>query len=215
MVEGTLSKKQLGIILSQLKIHPDPDPKLEQYEIPGELASDILNFALLSGHIRRKEILDLGCGTGRLGIGTALLGAKKVIGIDIDPKSVEIAEENIKIAEELSKKSISDKIELVETDIGDWNGRVDTVIQNPPFGIQKEHADRVFVEKALESGKVIYSLHRSYSKSRMFLTKYVEQHGGMVEKVMKYNFRMTRTFDFHTRPAVIFDVDLYVIRKTS
>ncbi|MBL7169427.1 MAG: 50S ribosomal protein L11 methyltransferase [Candidatus Aenigmarchaeota archaeon] len=210
-----LSKKQLAIILSQLKSNPNPDPSLEQYEIPGELAAEIINHALLSGDIKDKTVLDLGCGSGRLTIGSAFMEAKKVIGIDIDKNVLEVAKENVGIAEEFFGQKIKNKIKFIHSDIEHWKGQVDTVIQNPPFGIQKEHADRVFLEKALESGKVIYSLHRSYSKSRMFLTKYIEKYGGKVEKIKKFSFRLPHIFDFHKKPAVSFDVDLYVIRKKN
>ena len=209
------SKKQLAIILSQLKSNPSPDPKLEQYEIPGNLAAEIINHALLSEDIRDKVVLDLGCGSGKLGIGSVLMGAKKGIGIDIDKKVLETARDNVEIAEEFSGLEIKKKIEFIHSDIEEFKGQADTVIQNPPFGIQKEHADRIFLEKALECGSVVYSLHRSYSKSRMFLTRYVEKYGGQVVSIKKSTFRVPCMFTFHKKPAVNFDVDLYVIRKQS
>jgi len=208
-----LSKKQLAIILSQLKSNPKPDSSLEQYEIPGELAAEIINLASVSGDIKDKTILDLGCGSGRLTIGPAFMNAKKVIGLDIDKNVLEVAKENVEIVEKISRQEIKNKIEFIHSDIEDWKGQVNTVIQNPPFGIQKEHADRIFLEKALESGNAIYSLHRSYSKSRVFLTKYIENHGGKVENIVKHDFRLPHTFKFHKKRAVTFDVDLYIIRK--
>jgi len=139
--------------------------------------------------------------------------AKKVIGVDIDKNVLEVAKENVEIAEEISGQKIKDKINFVHSNIEDFKDQTDTVIQNPPFGIQKEHADRIFLKKALECGNVIYSLHRSYSKSRIFLTKYIENHNGRVENIVKYSFRLPHTFKFHKKLAVIFDVDLYVIKK--
>ncbi|MEI6131771.1 MAG: 50S ribosomal protein L11 methyltransferase [Bacillota bacterium] len=44
-----------------------------------------------------KSVLDVGCGTGILGIATALLGAKKVRAYDIDENSVRITRENAEI----------------------------------------------------------------------------------------------------------------------
>ena len=41
------------------------------------------------------KVLDVGCGSGILSIAGALLGAEKVLGIEIDPEAVEIASENI------------------------------------------------------------------------------------------------------------------------
>ena len=40
-------------------------------------------------------LLDVGCGTGILGMGAALFGATEVLGIDNDPEAVQVARENI------------------------------------------------------------------------------------------------------------------------
>lgn len=37
------------------------------------------------------KVLDLGCGSGILGIGAALLGAEQIVGCDVDPKAPEVA----------------------------------------------------------------------------------------------------------------------------
>lgn len=42
------------------------------------------------------EIVDYGCGSGILGIATLLMGAKKVIGVDIDPQALLATTENAK-----------------------------------------------------------------------------------------------------------------------
>ncbi len=44
------------------------------------------------------DVIDVGCGTGILGMTAALLGASRVLGVDIDPLAVRVAEENIRIA---------------------------------------------------------------------------------------------------------------------
>jgi len=208
-----LSKKKLEIILSRLKDIEKPTPELEQYTIPSDLAAEILNIAYLSGDIEDKIVLDLGCGSGRLMIGATLIGAKKVIGVDVDKRAIETLKENIKIASDLTDMEIQEKIELFCMDISEWKGKVDTVIQNPPFGIQKLHADRVFLNKALECAKNIYSLHRHYEKSREFLTNLIEKNGGKVEKIIKFKFRIPYMFKFHKKPYVRYEVDLFIISK--
>lgn len=210
-----LKKRKLQVILQKLKEAKKLKPKLEQYFIPGNLAAEILNIAYLSKDVKDKVVLDLGCGTGRLTIGAALLGAKKVIGIDIDEEMLRIARENVKIAEELSGKKIRKKIKFIRMNVSEWNEKVDTVIQNPPFGIQNPHADRVFLEKAIESAKKVYSLHRSFEKSRDFLKKLIKTKGGKVEKILKFKFRIPYMFRFHRKPAVEYDVDLYIIKRIS
>ena len=41
-----------------------------------------------------KKVLDLGCGSGILGIGALILGCDTCLGVDVDPKSPDIAAEN-------------------------------------------------------------------------------------------------------------------------
>jgi len=209
----SLKKKELEIVLSKLKDIPNPKSNLEQYTIPGGLAAEILNLALLSGDIENKRILDLGCGTGRLSIGSALLKAKQVIGVDIDEEVLKIANENIKIAEELTGKKIKNNLRFDKKDVSEIDEKVDTVIQNPPFGIQKLHADRLFLKKALECGNKIYSLHRSYEKTRNFLTAFVKENKGKLEKIIRFNFRIPYMFKFHEKPSVSYDVDLFVVSR--
>ncbi|WP_199610615.1 50S ribosomal protein L11 methyltransferase [Flocculibacter collagenilyticus] len=43
-----------------------------------------------------KTVVDFGCGSGILGIAALKLGAKRVIGIDIDPQAIEASKENAK-----------------------------------------------------------------------------------------------------------------------
>ncbi|HON18987.1 MAG TPA: 50S ribosomal protein L11 methyltransferase [Salinivirgaceae bacterium] len=50
--------------------------------------------AMRAINFENKEILDMGCGTGILSIAAAKLGAKHILGIDIDPWAVENCIEN-------------------------------------------------------------------------------------------------------------------------
>ncbi len=208
-----LNKKQLEIVLSKLKPVQNPKPSLEQYTIPSDLAAEILNLASLNGDIEDKVVFDIGCGTGRLAIGSLLLGAKEVVGVDTDYKVLEVSEENLHsvMSQELAVKG---SIRFLRSDVQKFSGKCDTVIQNPPFGIQSLHADRVFLEKALECGKRIYSLHKDgYEKTREFLTKFIESKNGKVEQIIPYKFSIPHMFRFHKKPKKEYNVDLYVIKK--
>lgn len=61
-------------------------------------------------------ILDIGCGSGILGIVAGKLGAKKVIGVDIDPNAIKVAKENIQInqVDEIVEIRQGDLLEVVE-----------------------------------------------------------------------------------------------------
>ncbi|MEM5879495.1 MAG: METTL5 family protein [Candidatus Aenigmatarchaeota archaeon] len=203
-------KKELELLLSQLKPLEKPKIKLEQYTIPADLAAEILNLAFLSNDIRGKRVVDFGCGSGRLAIGAALLGAREVVGIDIDEDAIKQAKENLKTAENLTGRKL--KVKFVCCDVEKWKGNCDTVLQNPPFGIKGIYSDKIFLEKALTSAKRIYSLHRNGRKeTRDFIIKFVSERGGKIENIIKFKFFLPYTFKFHKRPKLRFDVDLYVI----
>ena len=57
-----------------------------------------LCIKLLEDYVKKDSIvLDIGSGTGILGIVAAKLGSKKVIGVDIDPVAIKVSKENILI----------------------------------------------------------------------------------------------------------------------
>jgi putative methylase len=170
-------------------------------------------LAFLSNDIKNKGVLDLGCGSGKLAIGSALLEAREVIAVDIDEEVLNIAIENLKIVEKLTDQKFNNRIKFIKKDVSELDEKVDTVIQNPPFGIQKLHADRLFLKKALECGDKIYSLHRSYERTREFLTNFIKDNKGKVEKIISFKFRIPYMFKFHERPSVNYDVDLFIISK--
>ena len=207
-----MDKKQLEIILSQLKEPLLPKPSLEQYTITGNLAAEILNLAYLYGDIKDKIVFDFGTGSGRLAIGAAIFGAKFVVGIDIDKNVIKAAKENLKRHESYVAKKLP--VHFVVCDIKNWNSKADTIIQNPPFGIQSRHADRIFLEAALRCGKRIYTLHKNgYKKTREFIRKFVEEKGGKIEQILKYKFSIPYMFKFHEKPKISYNVDLYIIEK--
>lgn len=208
-----MNKKQLAILLSKLEEIENPVPELEQYTTPGDLAAEILNLAHLNGDIEGKTVIDLGCGSGRFAIGSLLIGAKKVIAVEKYNTVIQTAKENLKKAEEITGIKLSDKIEFICCDVIEADVKGDTVIQNPPFGIQKKHADRIFLEVAIKKAKTVYSLHRNYHKTRKFIKEFVEQRNAKIEKIIKFKFRIPYMFRFHKKNAVEFDVDLFVIKR--
>ena len=70
----------------------------------GTHATTSLCLELLQGFVDDDtEMLDIGCGSGILGLASVLLGCKKAFGVDIDAQSVKTARENAEI------NGISDK----------------------------------------------------------------------------------------------------------
>ena len=61
----------------------------------GSHPSTQLCLTLLEGYLKDEDkVLDLGCGSGILSIAALNLGGSKAVGVDIDPKAVDVAYEN-------------------------------------------------------------------------------------------------------------------------
>jgi len=192
--------------LQQIAPHPSPKAYLEQYTIPTEVAAELLFVAAyVHDDVSEKMVADLGCGTGRLAIGAVLLGAKEVVGVDTDKAAVKVAKNS---AEKLDLK---EKTEWVAADIDILHGNFHTVLQNPPFGVQRRSADRKFLLKALELAPTVYSLHKSGEDNRAFIKRFIEGHGGKVTGIFPMKLNIPKLFKFHTKPRHEVKVDLYRI----
>lgn len=198
----------MEIILSGLRRHPSPKPSLEQYTIPPDAAAEILFIASrMHDDIRGKKVADLGCGVGFLAIGAALLGAREVVGIDLDREAVKTAKVNSKLA------GVEGRVQWVAGDIAAITGKFDTVLQNPPFGVRRRGADVPFLEKALEIGEVVYTLHKSGEKNRRFIKDKILSKGGRISKVFQIGLTIPKTFNFHIKRKHVVKADLYRVVK--
>ncbi|MBS7649969.1 MAG: METTL5 family protein [Candidatus Bathyarchaeia archaeon] len=199
-------RRRLEIALEGVDAHPEPNAWLEQYTIPSRTAAEILSIADMNGDIAGKNVVDLGCGTGRLAIGAAILGAAKVIGVDIDLKAVKVAKAN---SERLNVEDITD---WVNADIEAVIGRFDTAIMNPPFGTKIRHSDRRFLLKALSIADSVYSLHKR--STRDYLLRLIRERTRNLT-LYEMELHIPRTFDFHERKRYMVEVDLYVMRSSG
>ncbi|MFX0170040.1 MAG: METTL5 family protein [Candidatus Hodarchaeota archaeon] len=200
-----LPRKQLEILLSQLQGFPDPIPSREQYEVSDSVAATMVFTAATYGDIENQHVFDLGCGPGRLAIGAALLGAHSVVAIDIDSKVLNVAEQNA------VQLGVQNRIKFVAQDIETITAQADTVLMNAPFGVQRVHADQPFLQKALEIGKVVYSLHKASEGGREFISRFVSERGGRVSFIQEMAMTLPATMHFHEKKKHIIKVDFYRI----
>jgi len=193
-----MKKRQLEIALQRLKPLEASSARLEQYATPAAIAADVLWEAFSAGDISGKAVADLGTGNGVFAIGAKLLGAERVIGVDLDPKAISVSRKNA--------ESLSLAVDFMTDDIKRISGAFDTALQNPPFGAQTRHADRAFVKKALELAPRTYSLHNDGTEG--FVDKLVSSLGGTVSVVKRYKFEIPYAFEFHRKATETISVVL-------
>lgn len=193
-----MKKRELEMKLQSMERFVPEHPALEQYETPADIAADILFFAYSLGDIENRVVCDLGCGSGIFALGSALLGAKKVIAVDVDDAALEIAKNNADM--------LRMSIDFIKSDVKAFNIPCDTVIQNPPFGSQSRHADRAFLDKAMKVSKVVYTMH--LEKSIAFIEKYVRLKGGKITHELVYEFPIKHMFGFHRKEVERFRVKM-------
>lgn len=185
-----VKKQQLEILLQKVQPHPKPSASLEQYSTPAPIAADVLWFAYAQGDIAGKKVVDLGCGTGILGIGAKLLGAEEVIALDLDEAALGVAMKNA--------QTLAVDIGLLTVDVNDFPETADTVVMNPPFGAQKGdlHADVPFLERALAVAPVSYTFHKADTEE--FVRRKVAELQGEATHRKAYAFPIPHSMPFHT-----------------
>ncbi len=199
--------KHLEMALQRLSGFSHPSAAREQYQTPAPLAARLLFHALMKGDIKGKNVCDLGSGTGMLAIGAALLGAGRVHGVDIDKNAIDVATANAEL--------LQVEVEFIVADVRDaalLTGlcSTDTVIMNPPFGAQKRHADRPFIDLALTLAPVTYSIFNA--GSAQFIETYTAERAEINERVGGV-FPIKRTFSFHTQDIQEIGVEIVRLKR--
>ena len=204
-----LTKGKLAIILSKLKVFESPKAESEQYAIPSQIAATLLWDMYMNGDIDGKTVADFGCGTGILGLGTSLLGAKNVFLIDFDQDALDIAKENKKYLED--EFDVELNVVFEHKDITEFNKKVDVAIQNPPFGVQKEHADKEFLQKAFSITDKVYSMHKA--ESEKFLSAFARDNGFKITNNWLFDWPLKSTMKHHTQKKHTFKVGAWRFEK--
>ena len=186
--------------MERLEGFSKPSFQMEQYATPASVAAEMLYLAGLRGDLGTGTVCDLGCGTGILSVGAALLGAK-AIGVEIDADALAAARRNA--------LKLGVDVDFIRADVNSVSLKgIDTVIMNPPFGAQKaSRGDRAFLSKAQKIARTIYSLHNQGSIG--FVESFVKP--CIVQEVYRIPYPMKRCFEFHRQDIKIIEVELYRI----
>lgn len=195
--------RDLEAALDGVPDFPAPDPAREQYRTPSRVGALFLNEAQADGALAGCDVLDLGCGTGTLSRGAAMLGGR-VLGVDADAGAVDIAKEAVPEAH------------FEVADLATWSPPdVDTVVMNPPFGSQRKYADRVFHERAVQAtaarSGTVWFLQQPVNER--FLAAYYKERGLDVERVGLWDYPLDVRFDFHTEAVRGIQVGGYVATR--
>jgi putative methylase len=180
-----INRKSLEIFLSRLEKPSSYNIELEQYTTDAASASTLLLEAFMDGNIFGKKVIDLGTGNGIFAIGCCYLGSTSSTGIDIDQNMINVARKN------------ADNFpcaEFIKSNVSEISGNYDTVIMNPPFGSIIKHDDMPFIEKALEIGKHIYSIHNI--KSYEYIGKFYSERMQIIRKERIF-IKIPRTYAHH------------------
>lgn len=181
---------------------------------PPHLAARVLQCAASFDDLEGCAVADLGCGTGMLVVGAALMGCDEAlsVGVDADPDALAIARANL--------DGMDVECALLRADVvagaglpfrqQQGSGSVfDTVLMNPPFGTKNQGVDLLFVKRGLAVAPVVYSLHKT--STREFLVGRGAAACGRnveVEVVATMRFDLPATYKFHKQKSVHIEVDL-------
>ncbi|MBU1976229.1 MAG: METTL5 family protein [Nanoarchaeota archaeon] len=207
-----MTKSQLAIILSKLKVFTKPNVNYEQYPTDSEVAASILWAARMNKDITGKVVADLGCGTGILGIGALILRAKRVVFVDKDEAVLKIAEDNLRQIEDHIQESIDDA-EFVNYEITDFFSPVDVVIMNPPFGTRNPGADKVFLERAMKISRVVYSIHKASTKEH--IRGFIERNNFRIKYEKEFEMPIKNAMKHHTKKLERISVICFGIEKLT
>lgn len=194
------TKSSLAVVLSRLSTFEHSHTYAEQYPTDSEVGASVLWNAYMNSDIKGKIIADLGAGTGIIGIGCLLLGAKKVYFVDSDSDALEIAKKNLDTVD----KTLAKKAVFIAADIKEFNEHVDVVVMNPPFGTKNIHADKIFLEQAFKIAPVVFSFHKV--ESEKFLDSFSRDSGYTITHKWPYDFPIKQTMAFHTKKIYRFKV---------
>ena len=204
------SKKALEVALSRLKGFESPKVRDEQYSTPSHIAAEILWDCYMQGKIQGKVIIDLGAGTGILGLGALLLGAKQVLFVESEASAWKICMENYNM---LKSEFELGKADFELNSAQNVNFEADLVIQNPPFGTKNAHADKIFLEKAIELSSTIISFHKA--STEVFVKAFADDKNLKIARVWSFDFPLKKTMKHHEKKVQNIAVNCYQLEKKA
>ncbi len=223
-----IKKKNLISIVQSMQGFQSPNVLLEQYVTDSISTVDFLYYiAVDNREILDNIIIDLGAGTGRLGLTSLLLGAAHVFAVEVDSEAINIMKKNAEMLDliphidttqidisQISVENLSSlRNQIHDFKESEYNDASIVCIMNPPFGIQKKNADRPFLKLAMELTDIIYSIHLSNEKSRAFIKRFAISNGWQVTSIHSQIMKLENAFQFHKKKRKDILTDVYRLEK--
>ncbi len=137
----------------------------------------LMSDALFNIDLKGMHVLDMGCGTGVLGIIAEKLGAEQVLCIDIEPESVAATINN-------SLLNNCQKIKVREGSVEQMKGSIfDLILANINRNILLNHLPEY--EKSLKAGAHLL-LSGFYSTDTALLSDALQKHGFRIRKIFDH-----------------------------
>ena len=111
--------KQLESLLEDVEPFREPNNELEQYPTGAHLAACVLAEAHARGDVEGRVVADLGVGGGVLAIASLLSGARRVVGVDVDPGALELCRDNCDAFEPALRPTL--RLGSIPEDVARWN----------------------------------------------------------------------------------------------
>ena len=198
-----MRRSELVRLLQRVPGFSSPRADLEQLATPAEAAATLLATAERLDGLRGRSVVDLGCGTGRLALGAAALGASPVVGVDLDAGAVAAAR--------AAAESAGLTVRFEVGPVGSVVAPAEVVVMNPPFGAQRRHADRPFWDAAFRlAQRSVYAF--SLAASRTFIARRAVGRRARVLELVPVPWVLGATLPHHRRHGVSVEVDLWAIR---
>ncbi|OEL32757.1 Methyltransferase-like protein 5 [Dichanthelium oligosanthes] len=147
---------------------------------------------------------------------------RHVIGIDIDPQALELAQQNaadLELDIDLiwsGIKNLNLKVFqsipslLADRKIFGAGFHIDTVVMNPPFGTRKKGADMEFLSMGLKvASQAVYSLHKTSTREHIKKTALRDYNAIHAEVLCELRYDLPQTYKFHKKKEVDIAVDLW------
>ncbi|XP_054167846.1 rRNA N6-adenosine-methyltransferase METTL5-like [Oppia nitens] len=203
--------KALESLMQSVDEFQSPKVCYEQYSTSVHISSRMLyTIDHTFDDLRYKCVADLGCGSGRLTIGSALIGAQYVLAIDCDWDAVQQMVENLEEFENITASVDPICADITDEDMWQpFHKRFDTCILNPPFGTKRNKGiDMIFLKRALQlSSNAVYSLHKT--STREHILRKAKEWSVEAQVLAELRFDLPKVYKFHKHSSVDIEVDFY------